>query len=117
MSRIKAAAALCLATATVLAGSAAIGTEDADLRDLDVTGWDCANQFDGTAQSQDTKERNRMKNRWPVNLSLFTVESLDTAAFLKKVRDYDSRLQSKHRGDLTTAQKDELDSYENQLVS
>jgi hypothetical protein len=50
---------------------------------------DCANQFDRTAQSQDTKERNRMKNRWPVNLSEFPVEQLETAAFLKKVREYD----------------------------
>ena len=82
-----------------------------------MTGWDCANQFEGTAQSQDAKERNRMKNRWPVNLSLFTVESLDTAAFLTKVREYDSRLQSKRRGELTAAQKDELDQYENQIVS
>jgi hypothetical protein len=58
-----------------------------------------------------------MKNRWPVNLSAFTVEPLDTAVFLKKVREYDSRLQSKRRGELTDAQKDELDSYENQIVS
>jgi hypothetical protein len=58
-----------------------------------------------------------MKNRWPVNLSLFSVEALDSAGFLKKVRDYDSRLQSKRRGELTAAQKDELDSYENQIVS
>src|SRR6266480_780159 len=117
MSRIKAAAALCLATATVLAGSAAIGTEDTDLRDLDVTGWDCASQFDGTAQSQDAKERNRMKNRWPVNLSAFTVEPLDMTAFLKKVGQYNSSLQSKRRGELTAARKDELDRYENQIVS
>jgi hypothetical protein len=58
-----------------------------------------------------------MKNRWPVNLSAFTVEPLDTSGFLKKVRDYDSRLQSKRRGELTAAQKDQLDSYENQIVS
>jgi hypothetical protein len=58
-----------------------------------------------------------MKNRWSVNLSLFTVEPLDTAAFLKKVCEYDSRLQSKRRGELTAAQKDKLDSYENQIVS
>jgi hypothetical protein len=58
-----------------------------------------------------------MKNRWPVNLSLFTVEPLDTSAFLRKVRQYDSRLQSTHRSELTPAQKDELDSYENQIVS
>ena len=37
--------------------------------------------------------------------------------FLKKVREYDSRLQSKRRGELTAAQKDELDSFENQIVS
>src|SRR5438132_10988062 len=118
MSRIKAAAALCLATATVLAGSPAIGTEDVDLRDLDVTGWDCANQFEGTAQSQDAKERNRMKNRWPPgDPSAFPVDALDTSAFLKKVGQYDSSLQSKRRGELTAAQKDELDRYENQIVS
>jgi hypothetical protein len=48
---------------------------------------------------------------------LFTVEALDTAGFLKKVREYDSRLESKRRGELTAAQKDELDRYENQIVS
>src|SRR6266480_658572 len=118
MSRIKAAVALCLATATVLAGGAAIGTEDTDLRDLDITGWDCANQFEGTAQSQDAKERNRMKNRWaPGDPSAFTVDSLDTAGFLKKVRQYDSHIQSQRRGELTEAQKGELDKYENQIVS
>ena len=42
---------------------------------------------------------------------------LDTIGFLKKVRDYDSRLQGKRRGELTAAQKDELDKYENQIVS
>jgi hypothetical protein len=84
---------------------------------LDVTSWDCANQSEGTVQSEDARERNRLKNRWPVNLSLFTVEPLDTAGFLKKVREYDARLQSQRRGELTAAQKDELDRYENQIVS
>ena len=117
MSSVK-AASLCLALATtVLANSGTIGTEDTDLRDLDVTGWDCANQFDGTAQSQDTKERNRMKNRWaPGDSSGFPAERLDTVAFLKKVTAYDSSLQSKRRGELTGAQKGELDKYENQIV-
>jgi hypothetical protein len=115
---MKAAASLCLAVAaTVLASPATIGTEDIELRDLDVTRWDCANQTDGTAKTQDTIERNRMKNRWPVDLSLFTVEPLDTAAFLKKVREYDSRIQGRRRGELTADQKNQLDSYENQMVS
>jgi hypothetical protein len=118
MSRINAPGCLCLAlVAAGLVSAATIGTEDTELRDLDVTGWDCANQSEGTAQSQDAKERNREKNRRPVNLSLFTIESLDSGAFLRKVREYDSRLQSKRRGELTAAQKDELDSYENQIIS
>src|SRR5260370_41657602 len=119
MSRLKIVVSLgAAAVVTMLASLAAINTTgDIELRDLDVTGWDCANQSEGTAQSQDARERNRLKNRWPVNLSLFTVERLDTAGFLTKVREYDSRLQSKRRGELTAAQKDELDSYENQIVS
>jgi hypothetical protein len=117
MSRIK-AAALCLAAVTVLGSPAPIGTGDNDLRDLEVTGWDCANQFDGTAQSQDAKERNRMKNRWPPgDLSAFPVDALDTAGLLRKVAAYDASLQSKRRGELTDAQKGELDQYENQIVS
>jgi hypothetical protein len=107
-----------VAVVTVLASLAAINTaEDIELRDLELTGWDCANQAEGTAQSQDARERNRLKNRWPVNLSLFTVERLDTAGFLKTVREYDARLQSQRRGELTAPQKDELDRYENQIVS
>jgi hypothetical protein len=113
-----AAATLCLSIAvTGLVGRAMNDTEDTELRDLDVTGWDCANQSEGTAHSQEGMERNRMKNRWPVDLSLFTVESQDTAGFLKKVREYDAYLQSGRRGELTAAQKDRLDSYENQIVS
>lgn len=117
---MKVVASLCAAiVVTMLASLPAIDTtEDTELRDLHVTGWDCVNQLEGTAQTQDARERNRMKNRWmPANLSAFTVEPLDTTEFLKKVRDYDSRLQSKRRGELTAAQKNQLDSYENQIVS
>jgi hypothetical protein len=118
MSRVKIVVSLGTALVAILASLTAIDTpENTELRDLDLTGWDCVNKPEGTAQSEDAKERNRMKNRWPVNLALFTVEPLDTAAFLKKVREYDSRLQSKRRGELTATQKDELDRYENQIVS
>jgi hypothetical protein len=118
MSRVN-IAILFGATATVLLGSLAAiePTEDVELRDLDLAAWNCSSKNEGTAQSQEARERNRMKNRWLVNLSGFAVESLDTASFLKKVREYDSRIQGKHRGDLTAAQREELDSCENQIVS
>jgi len=61
MSRMKIVVSLGAAIAlTTLASLAAINaTEDTELRDLDLTGWDCANQFEGSAQSQEARERNR----------------------------------------------------------
>src|SRR5207249_11948143 len=114
MSRTKIVAPLAGALiVAMLAGHAAIEpTRDIELRDLDMTGWDCVNNPEGTAQSEDAKQRNRMKNRWPVNLSLFTIEPLDTDGFLKKVSGYDAQLQRQRRGDLAPTQKDELDRYE-----
>ena len=118
MSRVNIAGLLGATAAIVLGSLAAIDTtEDTELRNLDVTGWNCSNKDEGTAQSQEARERNRMKNRWLVNLSGFAVESLDTASFLKKVREYDSRIQGKRRGDLTAAQREELDDCENRIVS
>ena len=106
MSRMKIAATLGAVLVTIVASLAAIETtHDTALRDLDITGWDCANQSEGPAQSQDAKESNHMKNRWPVNPSAFTVEPLDTPGFLKKVGTYDSHVHSKRRGELTAAQK------------
>src|SRR6058998_1367325 len=118
MSRVN-IAVLLGATATVLLGSLAAiePSEDVELRDLDLARWNCSMQNEGTAQSQEAKERNRMKNRWLVNLSGFAVESLDTASFLKKARGYDSLIQGKRRGDLTPAQREELDDDENRIVS
>ncbi len=118
MSRVNVAVLLGATAAIVLRSLAAIEpTEDIELRDLDLAAWNCSSKNEGSAQSQEARERNRMKNRWLVNLSGFAVESLDTASFLKKVREYDSRIQGKYRGDLTAAQREELDSCENQIVS
>ena len=118
MSRVKVAVLLGATAAMVLASLAAIQpSEDVELRDLDLAAWNCSSKDDGSAQSQEARERNRVKNRWLVNLSGFAVESLDTASFLTKAREYDSRIQGKHRGDLTAAQREELDASENQVVS
>src|SRR5206468_3223588 len=102
MSRVNIAVLLGATAAILLGNLAAIEpTEDVELRDLDLAAWNCSSKNEGTAQSEEARERNRMKNRWLVNLSGFAVESLDTASFLKKVREYDSRLRSKRRSDLT----------------
>src|SRR5438876_8149167 len=118
MSRVNIAVLLGATVAIVLRSLAAIEpTEDVELRDLKLEAWNCSSKDEGSAQSQEARERNRVKNRWLVNLSGFAVDSLDTASFLKKVREYDSRIQGKHRDDLTAAQREELDASENQIVS
>lgn len=118
MSRVIVAILLCATTAVVLRSLAAIEpTEDVELRDLKLEAWNCSMKDEGTAQSREARKRNRMKNRWSVNLSGFAVEYVDTASFLKKVREYDLLIQGKHRGGLTAAQREELDDSENQIVS
>src|SRR5438552_13586212 len=118
MSRVNIAGLLGATAAVVVRSLAAIElSEDTELRDLDLAAWNCSSKNEGTAQSEEARERNRMKNRWLVNLYGFAVEPLDTARFLKKVREYDSRIQGKHRGDLTAAQREELDDCENRIVS
>src|SRR5438477_11835989 len=118
MSRINIAVLLGATAAIVLRSLAAIElTEDVELRDLKLETWNCSSKDEGTAQSREARERNRMKNRWSVNLSGFAVEYVDTASFLKKVREYDLLIRGKNRGGLTAAQREELDADENQIVS
>jgi hypothetical protein len=88
-----------------------------ELTDLDLSGWDCANQIEGSAKTQDGKERNRQKNRSPVDLADVKVVSLDTQAFLARVADYDSKIQLKHRRYLSPAQKQQLEAFEKDIVS
>src|SRR2546430_15959049 len=52
-----------------------------ELRDLDLSGWDCLSKFEGIAKTQDGKERNQQKNRSPAILTFATIMSLDTPAF------------------------------------
>src|SRR2546423_13766386 len=101
MSRVK-VAVLLGATATMVLGSLAAiePREDVELRDLKLEAWNCSSKDEGCAQNQEARERNRVKNRWLVNLFGFAVESLDTASFLKKARVYDLRIQGKSRGNL-----------------
>lgn len=104
-------------SAILLLTASAVGAGDGDLRDLDVIGWACLDSPSGTAKTQDGIERNRSKNRPPVDLAGVNVEALDTAGFLQKVRNYDVYLNSGRRGGLSAAQKALLALYEKQIVS
>jgi len=84
---------------------------------LDVVGWECLDRAEGTAKTMDGMERNRMKNRSPENQTAGPTEVLDTAALLKKFGGYGAYVRGKRRSGLTAEQKDQLSSFEKQIVS
>ncbi len=92
-------------------------SEDRELKEVNLTGWDCLNRLGGTAKTADGVERNRLKNRSTPDLAGARIASLDTAAFLKELAAFDAQTKGKRRKDLSPAQKTELDQREKHLVS
>ncbi len=88
-----------------------------ELRDVDLNGWDCATNLEGAAKTEDGKERNRQKNRAPVDLNGTKVVALDVPGFLARVAEYDRQIGKKHRRFLTPGDKEKLATLESQLVS
>src|SRR5438105_15507308 len=72
-------------------------SEDRELVDCDLTGWDCLNRLQGTARTPDGLERNRMKNRSAQDLTEMRIDTMDTVTFLKHVADFDAQTKGKHR--------------------
>lgn len=91
-------------------------SDDRDLKEIDLRGWDCLNQLEGTAKTPDGVERNRLKNRSAPVSSPARLESLDTAAFLKRIADFDAQMKGKRRKDLNSSQRQQLDALEKQVV-
>src|ERR1044071_1358208 len=63
--------------------------EDLELKDLDLSGWDCLDKPEGLAKTPDGKERNPQKNRAPIDLAGKEIPAMDIAGFLKRVAEYD----------------------------
>ena len=101
---------ICSAVILLTASQAPTCAQDLELRDLDLTGWDCLTKLEGAANTQDDKERNRQKNRSPVELAGMKIVSVDTAAFLQRVADYDRTIQAKHRSEIERRAETEIDS-------
>ena len=92
-------------------------SEDRDLLPIDLTGWDCLDKLEGTSRSPDGQERNRQKNRSPVDLAGMSIPNFDTAGFLKHVSEFDAETHGKRRKDLTPPLREQLESLEKQIVS
>ena len=107
--------------ATLFASAAAFAqpriSEDRELKEFDLTAWNCLNRLEGTAKTADGIERNRLKNRSAPDLTGTRIPSLDTAAFLKEIAAFDTQTKGKRRKALSPPQKADLAQREKQLVS
>jgi hypothetical protein len=92
-------------------------SEDRELKELDLTGWNCANRPEGSGRSPDTAERNRSKNRFAADLSGLNLKSFDVAGLLKHVADFDAATKGKRRKDLSPEEKRRLEILEAPVVS
>jgi len=101
----------------VVAFATSAVTQLPELRELDLSGWDCVSKLEGAAKTQDGKERNQQKNRSPIDLAGIKVAPFDAATFLAQVAGYDRQIEKKHRRDLSPAQKEQVITLEKQIVS
>ena len=92
-------------------------SEDRELKELDLTGWDCKDAPGGSAKTDDGVERNKGKNRAPVSLNGLNIGRLDTAGFLREVGAFDAQTKGKRRKDLGAAQAAQLKELEQKVVS
>ena len=109
------ALAVLLSLARLPAGQQQI-SEDRDLKEFELTHWDCLNHPEGSARTPDGMERNRKKNRSAPASVMLSSETLDTPGFLKRLAEFDAQTKAKHRSDLTQEQRQQLETLEKQIV-
>ncbi len=88
-----------------------------DLRDLNLTKWNCLDQPEGSAREPGDALRNRMKNRNWVSIPSANVPQWSYDQFVQQTRNYDAALGAKHREHLSEQRAAKLASFEKQIVS
>ncbi|HKP93966.1 MAG TPA: hypothetical protein VJS88_08720 [Chthoniobacterales bacterium] len=111
------AAALVLAGIVLAARPRPVISEDRELKEIDLTTWDCRDRLEGTAKTPDGVERNRLKNRSAADSPAQKIESFETASFLQHFAAFEAQAKNRRRKDLTSAQREQLDPLEKQIVS
>jgi hypothetical protein len=91
-------------------------SQDRELKEFDLTNWDCLNRPEGSARTPDGIERNRQKNRSAPTLPIVSSETLDTPAFLKRFAEFDAQIKGRKRSELNPAEREQLDSLERQIL-
>lgn len=117
MARRKLALVFLMMSGAIAAHAQQRISEDRDLKEIDLAGWDCADQPGGSAKTADGQDRNRGKNRSAIDLAGLTIAKVDTAGFLKLVQPFDATAKGKRRKDLAPAEVSQLENLEKQVVS
>src|SRR5262249_9548805 len=91
-------------------------SDDRDLKEIDLTGWDCLNKPGGSARTPDGIERNTLKNRSATDITGLKLQDLDCAGLLQSLSQFDSAIARKRRKDLTEAERQQLDPMEKQII-
>ncbi|HEV2803606.1 MAG TPA: hypothetical protein VGW57_01625 [Chthoniobacterales bacterium] len=92
-------------------------SDDRELKKIDLTTWNCDTRGEKSAKSPDNGELNRLKNRSAADVSKLAVTPFDMKSLLKHVARFDAETKSKHRKDLSPAQKRRLEILQAPLVS
>ena len=92
-------------------------SDDRELTELDLKSWDCLDKPEGTGETADGVERNKQKNRAPIDLAGVEVLELDTAGFRSRFSAFDAEANGKHRQELSPELREQLNSLEKQVVS
>jgi hypothetical protein len=91
-------------------------SDDRDLKEIDLSSWDCLNKPGGSARTPDGIERNTLKNRSATDIAALKLQDLDLPGFLRSVSRWDSTTGRKRRKDLTGAERQELEPMEKKIV-
>ena len=92
-------------------------SEDRELKEIDLSGWDCLNRAGGSAKTPDGVERNGLKNRPATNPPRAAGVPLDSAAFLRRLAEFDALSKGKRRKELTGAERAKLAPLEKEAVT
>ena len=92
-------------------------SEDRELKEIDLSAWDCRDHPEGSAKTPDGVERNKLKNRSVIDLAGLQLPRLDTGSFLQKFAAFETQTKGTRRKDLRAALRPKLDPLEKQIVS
>src|SRR5579863_4731183 len=87
-----------------------------DLRDLNVSGWDCVNKPEGNPRDAAGAARNRSKNRDWTAVTATNVPEWTVNEFLAYAHAFDKELVAPKRQTTNSVQSAKLASLENQIV-